>query len=171
MAHGGYVKRRVKPAAGRRSRTGGLGVEKKPKSASLKNQIRSVERMLRKVLPLSLSLPLCSIFTYFDYLKLPLGFALVGVVFMVCEFEFCASFLCFSAYNTIGSGWLCYWEELLCCNLSCSRSMLVKVRFVCSESVGKLTIFKFCPSLGCPWKHEPGKNYLDLNVTVGSFFL
>ncbi|KAL6202489.1 hypothetical protein ACLB2K_026197 [Fragaria x ananassa] len=51
MAHGGYVKRRVKPAAGRRSRTGGLGVEKKPKSASLKNQIRSVERMLRKNLP------------------------------------------------------------------------------------------------------------------------
>ncbi|KAM5585271.1 hypothetical protein ABKV19_004587 [Rosa sericea] len=50
MAHGGYGKRRVKPAAGRRSRTG-LGVEKKPKSASLKNQIRSVERMLRKNLP------------------------------------------------------------------------------------------------------------------------
>lgn len=49
MAHGGYGKRRVKPA-GRRSRTG-LGVEKKPKSATLKNQIRSVERMLRKNLP------------------------------------------------------------------------------------------------------------------------
>ena len=48
MAHGGYGKRRVNPA-GRRSK--GLGVEKKPKpkSVSLKNQIRSIERMLRKV--------------------------------------------------------------------------------------------------------------------------
>ncbi|XP_050368766.1 rRNA-processing protein efg1-like isoform X2 [Argentina anserina] len=51
MAHGGCVKRRAKPAAGRRSRTGSLSVEKKPKPASLKNQIRSVERMLRKSLP------------------------------------------------------------------------------------------------------------------------
>ncbi|XP_062168472.1 rRNA-processing protein EFG1 isoform X2 [Alnus glutinosa] len=49
MAHGGYGKRRVNPAQGRRSK--GLGVEKKPKSVSLKNQIRSVERMLRKDLP------------------------------------------------------------------------------------------------------------------------
>jgi hypothetical protein len=52
MAHGGYSKRRVKPAA-RRSK--GLGVEKKPKpkskSVSLKNQIRSIDRMLRKDLP------------------------------------------------------------------------------------------------------------------------
>jgi len=52
MAHGGYGKRRVNPA-GRRSK--GLGVEKKPKpkpkSVSLKNQIRSIERMLRKDLP------------------------------------------------------------------------------------------------------------------------
>uniref|UniRef100_A0A9I9CP33 rRNA-processing protein EFG1 n=1 Tax=Cucumis melo TaxID=3656 RepID=A0A9I9CP33_CUCME len=45
MAHGGYGKRRVNPAA-RRSK--GLAVEKKPKSVSLKNQIRSAERMLRK---------------------------------------------------------------------------------------------------------------------------
>ncbi|KAF5452743.1 hypothetical protein F2P56_027710 [Juglans regia] len=45
MAHGGYGKRRVKPA-GRRSK--GLGIAKKPKSVSLKNQIRSIERMLRK---------------------------------------------------------------------------------------------------------------------------
>ncbi|KAB1218078.1 hypothetical protein CJ030_MR3G014512 [Morella rubra] len=45
MAHGGYGKRRVKPA-GRRSK--GLGIAKKPKSVSLKNQIRSVERLLRK---------------------------------------------------------------------------------------------------------------------------
>ncbi|KAJ8764586.1 hypothetical protein K2173_006458 [Erythroxylum novogranatense] len=54
MAHGGYGKRRVaerKPAVGRRSK--GLGVDKKPKpkSVSLKNQIRSLERMLRKELP------------------------------------------------------------------------------------------------------------------------
>lgn len=48
MAHGGYGKRRVKPA-GRRSKA--PGVEKKPKAVSLKNQIRSVERMLRKDLP------------------------------------------------------------------------------------------------------------------------
>jgi hypothetical protein len=55
MAHGGYGKRRVaerKPPVGRRSK--GLGGDKKPKqkpkSVSLKNQIRSVERMLRKVL-------------------------------------------------------------------------------------------------------------------------
>lgn len=52
MAHGGYGKRRVaerKPHVGRRSK--GMGVEKKPKpkSVSLKNQIRSTERMLRKV--------------------------------------------------------------------------------------------------------------------------
>ncbi|XP_021593239.1 rRNA-processing protein EFG1 isoform X2 [Manihot esculenta] len=54
MAHGGYGKRRVaerKPHVGRRSK--GMGVEKKPKpkSVSLKNQIRSTERMLRKELP------------------------------------------------------------------------------------------------------------------------
>ncbi|XP_038877105.1 rRNA-processing protein efg1-like isoform X2 [Benincasa hispida] len=48
MAHGGYGKRRVNPPA-RRSK--GLAVEKKPKSVSLKNQIRSAERMLRKNLP------------------------------------------------------------------------------------------------------------------------
>ncbi|KAI6693348.1 hypothetical protein NL676_021058 [Syzygium grande] len=49
MAHGGYGKRRVKPAGGRRSKA--PGVEKKPKAVSLKNQIRSIERMLRKDLP------------------------------------------------------------------------------------------------------------------------
>ncbi|KAJ7979951.1 rRNA-processing protein EFG1 [Quillaja saponaria] len=48
MAHGGYGKRRVNSPA-RRSKA--LGTEKKPKSVSLKNQIRSVERMLRKNLP------------------------------------------------------------------------------------------------------------------------
>lgn len=48
MAHGGYGKRRVKPA-GRRSKS--LATDKKPKAVSLKNQIRSVERMLRKNLP------------------------------------------------------------------------------------------------------------------------
>ncbi|XP_050219913.1 rRNA-processing protein EFG1 isoform X2 [Mercurialis annua] len=57
MAHGGYGKRRVaerKPHVGRRSKS--LGVDKKPKpkskAVSLKNQIRSIERMLRKELPL-----------------------------------------------------------------------------------------------------------------------
>ncbi|XP_068332650.1 rRNA-processing protein EFG1-like isoform X2 [Pyrus communis] len=49
MAHGGYSKRRVNPA-GRRSKSA-LGPEKKPKSVTLKNQIRSIERMLRKNLP------------------------------------------------------------------------------------------------------------------------
>ncbi|KAM0985360.1 hypothetical protein FF1_012725 [Malus domestica] len=49
MAHGGYSKRRVNPA-GRRSKSV-LGPEKKPKSVTLKNQIRSIERMLRKNLP------------------------------------------------------------------------------------------------------------------------
>ncbi|KAI4317934.1 hypothetical protein L6164_025759 [Bauhinia variegata] len=48
MAHGGYSKRRVKPAS-RRSK--GLGMAKKPKAVSLKNQVRSVERMLKKNLP------------------------------------------------------------------------------------------------------------------------
>ena len=54
MAHGGYNKRRVKPAA-RRSK--GLGIKKKPKpkSISLKNQIRSIDRMLKKVLLISRS--------------------------------------------------------------------------------------------------------------------
>ncbi|XP_047318504.1 rRNA-processing protein EFG1-like [Impatiens glandulifera] len=58
MAHGGYGKRRVagrKPMGGSSRRSKGLSVDKKskpkPKSASLKNQIRSVERMLRKDLP------------------------------------------------------------------------------------------------------------------------
>lgn len=62
MAHGGYAKRRVSgpnQAAGsstRRSKA--LRVEKKkPKIVSLKNQMRSVERFLRKVSSfLSLSL-------------------------------------------------------------------------------------------------------------------
>ncbi|KAF4352755.1 hypothetical protein F8388_003408 [Cannabis sativa] len=49
MAHGGYANRRAKPP-GRRSKS--LAAEKKkPKPVSLKNQIRSVERMLRKDLP------------------------------------------------------------------------------------------------------------------------
>lgn len=51
MAHGGYGKR--KPVSNRRSKA--LGVDKKPnpkpKSVSLKNQIRSTQRMLRKDLP------------------------------------------------------------------------------------------------------------------------
>ncbi|XP_059650727.1 rRNA-processing protein EFG1-like [Cornus florida] len=55
MAHGGYNKRGVagrKPASSRRSKAQ-LGVDKKakPKSVSIKNQIRSIERMLRKDLP------------------------------------------------------------------------------------------------------------------------
>ncbi|CAI9776877.1 unnamed protein product [Fraxinus pennsylvanica] len=56
MAHGGYGKRRVadrQAAAGRRPKS--LAVDKKPKpkakAVSLKNQIRSIERMLRKDLP------------------------------------------------------------------------------------------------------------------------
>ncbi|KAI4342697.1 hypothetical protein MLD38_027289 [Melastoma candidum] len=56
MAHGGYGKRRVNPAGRRSKGSGGTsasgvaggGVDKKPKAVSLKNQIRSVERMLRK---------------------------------------------------------------------------------------------------------------------------
>lgn len=67
MAHGGYGKRRLaeRKPVGRRSK--GLAVEKKPKpkSVSLKNQIRSVERMLRKVwitlLPLRSSVQFCEI--------------------------------------------------------------------------------------------------------------
>lgn len=63
MAHGGYGKRRVasrkpKPVGASSSRRSkGLGVDKKakpkpkPKSVSIKNQIRSIERMLRKELP------------------------------------------------------------------------------------------------------------------------
>ncbi|CAL5413427.1 unnamed protein product [Camellia sinensis] len=61
MAHGGYGKRRVagrKPVSSNR-RSKSLGIDKKakpkpkakPKSVSLKNQIRSLERMLRKDLP------------------------------------------------------------------------------------------------------------------------
>lgn len=53
MPHGGYGKRRV---AGRKTTTSTShrsklsgGVNKKPKAASLKNQIRSTERLLRKV--------------------------------------------------------------------------------------------------------------------------
>ncbi|CAA2980709.1 rRNA-processing EFG1-like isoform X2 [Olea europaea subsp. europaea] len=56
MAHGGYGKRRVsdrQAAGGRRPKS--LAVDKKPKpkakAVSLKNQIRSIERMLRKDLP------------------------------------------------------------------------------------------------------------------------
>ncbi|XP_057546370.1 rRNA-processing protein EFG1-like isoform X2 [Amaranthus tricolor] len=55
MPHGGYGKRRV---AGRKTTTSTShrsklsgGVNKKPKAASLKNQIRSTERLLRKELP------------------------------------------------------------------------------------------------------------------------
>ncbi|GFP86081.1 hypothetical protein PHJA_000752000 [Phtheirospermum japonicum] len=62
MAHGGYGKRRAtaernKPAGQRRPKA--LAVDKKskpskPKAVSLKNQIRSTERMLRKDLPLEI---------------------------------------------------------------------------------------------------------------------
>ncbi|CAL1411207.1 unnamed protein product [Linum trigynum] len=51
MAHGGYGKRRVagrQPSVGRRSKI--IDKKGKSKSVSLKNQIRSVERMLRKQL-------------------------------------------------------------------------------------------------------------------------
>ncbi|XP_061339017.1 rRNA-processing protein EFG1-like isoform X1 [Gastrolobium bilobum] len=53
MAHGGYNKRRVRVnPASRRSNSKALSVAKKPKPhVSLKNQIRSAERMLRKNLP------------------------------------------------------------------------------------------------------------------------
>ncbi|XP_042514614.1 rRNA-processing protein EFG1 [Macadamia integrifolia] len=51
MAHGGYGKRRVAERKPSSRRSKGLGVEKKPKSVSLKNQMRSTERMLRKDLP------------------------------------------------------------------------------------------------------------------------
>ncbi|KAH0993943.1 hypothetical protein GBA52_005426 [Prunus armeniaca] len=47
MAHGGYAKRRVSPAGGRRPKSA-LGPEKKPKTVNLKKQIRSIERLLRK---------------------------------------------------------------------------------------------------------------------------
>ena len=49
MAHVGYNKRRVNLAGCRSKLT--LGLEKKPKFVTLKNQIRSIERMPRKVLP------------------------------------------------------------------------------------------------------------------------
>ncbi|CAH2038961.1 unnamed protein product [Thlaspi arvense] len=51
MAHGGYAKWRVagrKTTAGTSRRPKGLRVEKKPKNSSLKNQIRSIGRMIRK---------------------------------------------------------------------------------------------------------------------------
>ncbi|XP_020871046.1 uncharacterized protein LOC110225616 [Arabidopsis lyrata subsp. lyrata] len=54
MAHGGYAKRRVSEpnqAAGSSRRSKVLRVEKKPKTVSIKNQMRSVERFLRKDLP------------------------------------------------------------------------------------------------------------------------
>ncbi|KAG7591061.1 rRNA-processing protein Efg1 [Arabidopsis thaliana x Arabidopsis arenosa] len=54
MAHGGYAKRRVaerKTTAGSSRRSKGLRVERKPKNSSLKNQIRSIGRMIRKDLP------------------------------------------------------------------------------------------------------------------------
>ncbi|XP_023639407.1 rRNA-processing protein EFG1 isoform X2 [Capsella rubella] len=55
MAHGGFNKRRVsepKQSAGSSSRRSKvLRVEKKPKNVSIKNQMRSVERFLRKDLP------------------------------------------------------------------------------------------------------------------------
>ncbi|KHG25657.1 rrna-processing efg1 [Gossypium arboreum] len=53
MSHGGYGKRRVGEGkrVGRRSKGPGLDKKLKPKAVSLKNQIRSIERMLRKDLP------------------------------------------------------------------------------------------------------------------------
>lgn len=92
MAHGGYGKRRVaerKPAVGRRSK--GIGVEKKPKpkSVSLKNQIRSIERMLRKV-PKKKK-PLQSPFLWFSFIFTGFAFCLQqftkGVLARVCVFN------------------------------------------------------------------------------------
>lgn len=57
MAHGGYAKRRVaerNTTAGTSRRSKGLRVDKKPKNSSLKNQIRSISRMIRKVTTLLL---------------------------------------------------------------------------------------------------------------------
>uniref|UniRef100_A0A7N0VJW0 rRNA-processing protein EFG1 n=1 Tax=Kalanchoe fedtschenkoi TaxID=63787 RepID=A0A7N0VJW0_KALFE len=51
MAHGGYGKRRVVERNPPSRRAKSLSASKKPKSVSLKNQIRSAERMLRKDLP------------------------------------------------------------------------------------------------------------------------
>ncbi|XWS13762.1 hypothetical protein CRYUN_Cryun36dG0066000 [Craigia yunnanensis] len=53
MAHGGYGKRRVAEGkrVGRRSKGPGVDKKPKPKAVSLKNQIRSIERILRKDLP------------------------------------------------------------------------------------------------------------------------
>ncbi|XWS39227.1 hypothetical protein CRYUN_Cryun18bG0032400 [Craigia yunnanensis] len=54
MDHGGYGKRRVaeRKRVGRRSKGPGVDKKSKPKAVSLKNQIRSIERILRKDLPL-----------------------------------------------------------------------------------------------------------------------
>nr|GLL44122.1 rRNA-processing protein EFG1 [Ipomoea trifida] len=63
MVHGGYGKRRVSERSSRRPKSLGAEKKSKPKSkaVSLKNQIRSVERMLRKVgFPLS---TMCHVFT------------------------------------------------------------------------------------------------------------
>ncbi|KAG9444034.1 hypothetical protein H6P81_015374 [Aristolochia fimbriata] len=51
MAHGGYGKRRVAERRPVSRRSKGLGVDKKQKPVSIKNQIRSLERMLRRNLP------------------------------------------------------------------------------------------------------------------------
>ncbi|KAL3506029.1 hypothetical protein ACH5RR_031411 [Cinchona calisaya] len=51
MAHGGYGERRQQTSR-RRPKTLAVDKKPKPKSVSLKNQIRSIERMLRKDLPL-----------------------------------------------------------------------------------------------------------------------
>ena len=54
MVHDGYEKRRVaeRKPEGRPSK--GLAVDKKPKLVSLKNQVRSTERLLCKNIPLEI---------------------------------------------------------------------------------------------------------------------
>ncbi|KAL6007321.1 hypothetical protein ACLOJK_032818 [Asimina triloba] len=60
MAHGGYGRHRIaeRRPLSRRSKglSGGIDKKKKPKSVSLKNQIRSLERMLRQVMNFKLEI-------------------------------------------------------------------------------------------------------------------
>ena len=96
MAHGGYGKRRVKPAA-RRSKS--LGVEKKAKPkpkakpVTLKNQIRSIERMLRKVLFVFFCFVMASEFVY------ELNFL------FVIRFRVLCAYVCFSKVKSLFGCW------------------------------------------------------------------
>lgn len=132
MAHGGYGKRRVAERRPMNRRfKGGLGIDKKkkkPKTVSIKNQIRSTERMLRKVF---INPFLESIWWDFFFLLLPLNFISLLWLLHGMDSSPNASILALIWYAQVQISVVVilflFWKLLLicCCHIGCFSALLI----------------------------------------------